>query len=138
MLHLGLGCPLSIDGPVDIQDMKAKNLGERVATVLDYYLELKGQNPYGELTGGWLKIEVPLIKVKNVTSNPNPVISLCGWKSPLRDLKNFEFSLCLLLTLDYSSYHPSAARRRPMDIIDESESYVICPTRSDVKFRRSP
>jgi hypothetical protein len=54
---------MSIDGPIFMPDMKEKNIGQKCATVLDYRLELKGQNPYGELIGGWLKIEAPLAEV---------------------------------------------------------------------------
>ncbi|KAI9868469.1 MAG: hypothetical protein M1813_005913 [Trichoglossum hirsutum] len=54
---------MSIDGPIFMPDMKEKKMGQKCATVLDYHLELKGQNPYGELTGGWLKIEAPLAEV---------------------------------------------------------------------------
>ena len=32
-----------------------------IATVLDYHIELKTQNPYGEVKGGWIMIEAPLV-----------------------------------------------------------------------------
>jgi hypothetical protein len=32
-----------------------------IARVLEYHIELKTQNPYGELKGGWIRIEAPLI-----------------------------------------------------------------------------
>jgi Heterokaryon incompatibility protein (HET) len=54
---------MSIDGNIFMPDMKEKNMGQKCAIVLDYHLEFKGQNPYGELTGGWLKIEAPLAEV---------------------------------------------------------------------------
>ncbi|RYP76682.1 hypothetical protein DL771_001604 [Monosporascus sp. 5C6A] len=54
---------MSIDGPIFMPDMKEKAIGGKCATVLDYHLELKGQNRYGELTGGWLKVEAPVAEV---------------------------------------------------------------------------
>lgn len=54
---------MSIDGPIHMPDMAGKNTGRKCATVLDYHLEVKGQNRYGEITAGWLKIEAPLEEV---------------------------------------------------------------------------
>ncbi len=34
-----------------------------IATVLDYHVELKTSNPYGELKGGWIRIRAPLVPV---------------------------------------------------------------------------
>lgn len=32
-----------------------------IATVLDYHVELKGANPYGEVTDGWITLQAPLM-----------------------------------------------------------------------------
>ncbi|KAI5919262.1 heterokaryon incompatibility protein-domain-containing protein [Camillea tinctor] len=55
---------MSIDGPVHMPDMQAKEVGQQqCAAVLDYRLQHKDQNEYGELTGGWLKLEAPVAEV---------------------------------------------------------------------------
>jgi len=35
----------------------------KFATVLDYHIHVKGENPYGEVDGGWVKLKAPLIQV---------------------------------------------------------------------------
>jgi len=56
---------MSIDGPIFMWNSKDIESAHICARVLDCHVELKGQNPYGELTGGWLKIEAPLAEVKD-------------------------------------------------------------------------
>jgi Heterokaryon incompatibility protein (HET) len=34
---------------------------KEIASVLDYHIELKTQNPYGEVKSGWIRIEAPLV-----------------------------------------------------------------------------
>jgi hypothetical protein len=36
---------------------------EPLATVLDYHVELEGQNPYGGVKSGWIKLETPLLQL---------------------------------------------------------------------------
>lgn len=33
---------------------------KELAVLVDYHIELKGSNPYGEITGGWIKLQAPL------------------------------------------------------------------------------
>ncbi|KAL9116077.1 MAG: hypothetical protein Q9227_000446 [Pyrenula ochraceoflavens] len=40
-----------------------------IATVIDYGIELKSSNPYGEVTYGWIKLRAPLLALKLLDDN---------------------------------------------------------------------
>ena len=48
----------SIDGVIG---MGLKRGWEPLATIVDYHVELKGQNPYGEVNSGWIKLRAPIV-----------------------------------------------------------------------------
>jgi hypothetical protein len=55
----------SIDGPFDTLDLEGAwplkdTRWTDIAIVLDCHVDLKGENPYGEVLGGWISIRAPL------------------------------------------------------------------------------
>ena len=47
---------IAVDG---IIGMRRRKQWRSIATIVDYHIDVKGQNPYGEVTNGWLRIQAP-------------------------------------------------------------------------------
>ncbi|KAE8160052.1 hypothetical protein BDV40DRAFT_271597 [Aspergillus tamarii] len=43
---------------------------ERIASILDVKVEMAGENPYGRVRSGWVKIEAPLLPLVLADNNP--------------------------------------------------------------------
>jgi hypothetical protein len=51
----------SLDGIASMGFLYGTETLEEYARLIDYYVELKGKNPFGEVKDGWIKLEAPLI-----------------------------------------------------------------------------
>ncbi|MCJ1237981.1 hypothetical protein MMC14_005968 [Varicellaria rhodocarpa] len=49
---------VAVDG---IIGMGLRKKWSSIATIVDYHIDLKGQNPYGEVTNGWLTVQAPVV-----------------------------------------------------------------------------
>lgn len=56
----------SVDGSVGTPF----NAIERIASILDVKVEIAGENPYGRVRSGWVKIEAPLLPLVLADNNP--------------------------------------------------------------------
>lgn len=88
---------ISVDG---IPGTGLTDSWEPLANVIDFDIELKGENPYGEVKSGWIKLEAPLLPLSVVDDEdltaffggPSDVILLRTPRSSLPgSLPNFDF-----------------------------------------------
>ena len=49
---------VAVDG---IIGMGLREKWSPIATIVDYHIDVKGQNPYGEVKNGWLKVQAPVV-----------------------------------------------------------------------------
>ena len=49
---------VAIDGTIG---MSLDKKWSSIATIIDYRIDVKGQNPYGEVINGWLKVQAPMV-----------------------------------------------------------------------------
>jgi hypothetical protein len=132
---------------------------EYVATIIDCYVELQGENPYGEVKSGWIKLQAPLEPLfldenfnpeeASVPYDHNPIVRTANGNSEgvhsrfdfaFTDDDAKEVSLTLVQSLkNVSIFALILAKTEPSDNYGETCQYhalIVCPTGDDNRTMR--